>query len=43
MLKTDVQDESSFSPGEINQLKGKKFKEKKVSFQVCGVVHIQNF
>lgn len=27
--KNDVQDESNFSPGEINQLEGKRFKEKR--------------
>ena len=27
--KTDVQDESNFSPGEINQMEGKRFKELK--------------
>ena len=44
--KTDVQDESNFSPGEINQMEGKRFKElkkKRVLFQARDVVHIQNF
>lgn len=40
--KPDVQDDSNFSPEEINRLWGKRFNEKKILFQVCDAVRIRN-